>query len=583
MSRSTTQIGADAARALHQHQVAGAHARERRRRPPRRWSRSSRTRVAACRPRPPRRPAPRAGAPPTAISRSSPAARPRAPHVLRAARSACSPSSSISPSTATLRALPVAPATISSARVERRRARVVGVVDQRDAAGQPQHLAAMVRRRAARPARAGDRRRAARRTPAPRPSRRARSTRLPRPSERRRRCRTSPRGVVTRAPRAVEPAIDDVGARARRRRRRSRTSPRGRRNAPTRAMIAASSALATSTSSARRAFEDLRLGVGDRVERREEAEVRVADVGPHADVRLGDARPACGFPRRDSCPVRRPRSPAACRSSSSDSGRPMWLFKFPLLRNTRYRAARNSAVTSFVVVLPALPVIATTFAPDRRRTSRASVLQRARRVVDLDDAAPRIAVRCAPATPAPASTIAPTRPACERVADELGARRTARRESRRTTRRPASVRESIETPADRRRRDRPRTSRPPVAAATSVRRSSGSRLHAVYDTRDPARRRASAARATSTSSNGSTRSPITWYFSWPLPAISTRSPGARLAHRPLDRRLAIDDRQTRRRLRRGCRSAARDPSGMTMPRLISSMIRSGSSRAGCRT
>ena len=39
------------------------------------------------------------------------------------------------------------------------------------------------------------------------------------------------------------------------------------------------------------------------------------------------------------------------------------------------------------------------------------------------------------------------------------------------------------------------------------------RFHPVNDTRLRIRRRASAARATSTSSNGSTRSPMTWYFS----------------------------------------------------------------------
>ena len=37
------------------------------------------------------------------------------------------------------------------------------------------------------------------------------------------------------------------------------------------------------------AFEDLGLRVGDRVARREEAQVGVADVGPDADFRLGDA------------------------------------------------------------------------------------------------------------------------------------------------------------------------------------------------------------------------------------------------------------------------------------------------------
>ena len=55
------------------------------------------------------------------------------------------------------------------------------------------------------------------------------------------------------------------------------------------------------------------------------------------------------------------------RSSSSVSGRPMWLFRFPTLRYTVCRVARNSAVASFVDVFPALPVIATTDAPDNRR------------------------------------------------------------------------------------------------------------------------------------------------------------------------------------------------------------------------
>src|SRR5438552_11227858 len=59
-------------------------------------------------------------------------------------------------------------------------------------------------------------------------------------------------------------------------------------------------------------------------------------------------------------------------SSMSDSGRPMWLFKLPRFRITRYFAPRNSAVTSFVVVLPALPVMATTFVPDACRVERAS-------------------------------------------------------------------------------------------------------------------------------------------------------------------------------------------------------------------
>ena len=81
-------------------------------------------------------------------------------------RSACAPSSSISPSTAALRALPVAAADRLERARQRRRARVVGVVHDRDAA-----RAAGAARRGARPAaapRPGRRcRQAGRRAPAP--------------------------------------------------------------------------------------------------------------------------------------------------------------------------------------------------------------------------------------------------------------------------------------------------------------------------------------------------------------------------------------------------------------------------------
>jgi hypothetical protein len=50
----------------------------------------------------------------------------------------------------------------------------------------------------------------------------------------------------------------------------------------------------------------------------------------------------------------------------------MWLLRLPRLRNTLNCVESRSAVISFVLVLPALPVIATTLAPDRRRTSSAS-------------------------------------------------------------------------------------------------------------------------------------------------------------------------------------------------------------------
>ncbi len=54
-------------------------------------------------------------------------------------------------------------------------------------------------------------------------------------------------------------------------------------------------------------------------------------------------RPACGSRRRGSCRARPPRPPAPARSSSSESGRPMWLFRLPLFRiRPDSRASRNA-------------------------------------------------------------------------------------------------------------------------------------------------------------------------------------------------------------------------------------------------
>ena len=64
-------------------------------------------------------------------------------------------------------------------------------------------------------------------------------------------------------------------------------------------------------------------------------------------------------------------SGAVC-SSNSDSGRPRWLFRLPRLRNVVNRRASSVAEISLVVVLPALPVMATTVDDARRRMTRAA-------------------------------------------------------------------------------------------------------------------------------------------------------------------------------------------------------------------
>ena len=307
------------------------------------------------------------------------------------------------------------------------------------------------------------------------------------------------------------------------------------------------SAFATSTSSASRAVEDLGLGVGDRVGRFEEARDGRRRRWSTRGRPAPRCRPACESLPDDSCPARRLRSPAWRRSSSSESGRPMWLLRFPLFLNTRYRDARNSAATSLVVVLPALPVIATTLRARPPPHVARDVLQRRAscRPPESTTGAGRCPLRRRRSVVRPRR---PPRPALSAVGDELvpveplaldGDEAIARRAA--SANRSRSARSTVA--------GSPRTTRPPAAAATSAAVSASGSTR--YDTRERARRRASALLATSTSSNGSTRPPISWYFSWPLPATSTRSPGTRVLHRPLDRRLAIDDREIRRRLRTG--------------------------------
>ena len=157
----------------------------------------------------------------------------------------------------------------------------------------------------------------------------------------------------------------------------------------------------------------------------------------------------------------------------SDSGSPMWLLKFPRLRTTRYRASRNSLVTSFVVVLPALPVIATTFVPDSRRIPCASVLQRRRRVVDFDDDGVARQRRAASRTVQPRGTTTPAAPAS--IAAPANSAPSNRSPRIATYRSPAcSVRVSIDTlpnspPAS------PAAIAPAICAAThaAVRRMAG--------------------------------------------------------------------------------------------------------------
>ena len=233
----------------------------------------------------------------------------------------------------------------------------------------------------------------------------------------------APRGVVTRALGAVDAAIDDGRSRARRRRGRCRTSRRGRRNDDGPRHDPSSSALATSSGRRRSRPRGSRPS-RRRWRRRDPKKPRCASPTLVHTRTSGSATrtsvlisPAWFIPSSTTAISGR------CLSSMSDSGSPMWLLKFPRLRTTRYRAARNSPVTSFVVVLPALPVIATTFVPDSRRIAVRQRLQRRGRVVDLDDGhrrSSRLRARSRP-QPRPRSTTTPAAPASIAASDEVGA------------------------------------------------------------------------------------------------------------------------------------------------------------------
>ena len=88
----------------------------------------------------------------------------------------------------------------------------------------------------------------------------------------------------------------------------------------------------------------------------------------------------------------------------------MWLFKFPLFFTTTNRVARSAAMASFVVVFPALPVIAMTFVATAVRTACA----RRCSASSVSGTSIVLASSCT----RPRSTIAPAAPPCEHVGDE---------------------------------------------------------------------------------------------------------------------------------------------------------------------
>ena len=324
-----------------------------------------------------------------------------------------------------------------------------------------------------------------------------------------------------------------------------------------------------------RLLEDLRLGVGDRVGATQRSPGARRRRWSRRARRARRCRPACGFPRRDSCPARPPPRRACAAAPAARAAGRCGCSSSPCSETPCSSRDRNSAASSFVVVLPALPVIATTFAPDRRRTSRARVLQRPCRVADLGS-------RAAPALPLlPRQdrrrvTTAPAAPAASAAAtNSCPSNRSPRIATNRSP--GASVRESI----DHRSIRASAVARHHPAAGDGGDLRGGQRDRIATPLRSPASRcgAAPAPRARPprrrTAASGR-RSPGTSRV-----PCRRSAPDRLAARRGSPSRSPRADRRSRARASASC-PLARDAigAGMTMPRRISSMIRSGSSLRG---
>ena len=341
-----------------------------------------------------------------------------------------------------------------------------------------------------------------------------------------------------RPPRSETPKVTDV-----------------RRMRPIRDATRASSALATSRS---RGGAPARESPPSRPQSRR-ATQRIPDARRrHSSRRARRARrcrPACGFHQRDSYRARPPPRPAAAAARAARAAGQCGCSNSPCSETRCTSRDRNSAVSSFVVVFPALPVMATTFAPDRRRTSRARSCSA--RVVSPTSIADRprppaaglVAHHRAPPHPPPAR---PRRTRGRRT-DRRGSPRTdrlARASANRWTRARAGDPDRPNQPPARDGRDFPRGQRDRIHPASSL----ASRCDAAPAPPAPPPRRRTAA-------SGADHLVLLV----PLAGDHHEVAGARVADGLLDRRASIDDRERRRRLvaaRCACdRPPERSPAG----------------------
>ena len=313
------------------------------------------------------------------------------------------------------------------------------------------------------------------------------------------------------------------------------------------ATIRSSSALATSTVERRGALENLGLRVGDGVDRREEPQMRLADVGPDPDVRFSDAHQRADFagvihPQFDDRDLR------PLPQLDERQRQPDVVVEVPAVADhaipRREKLRRHFLRRGLAGAAGDRHDLRARRAPHRLRQR----LQRRRRVVDLDDRGGRGRAGVAPARDraridrrraAPAAIAAAAKSAPSNRSPRIA-----------TNSSPgASVRVSIDTPPNSASAspaaDTPcpamRTRRPTRA----VSRISARRPRLGVPTRRPSWSAAARApRAPPPRRRTAARwSPMTWYFSCPLPAISTRSPGRASSMAFRDRLAAIDDRQ----------------------------------------
>ncbi len=245
------------------------------------------------------------------------------------------------------------------------------------------------------------------------------------------------------------------------------------------------------------------------------------DVGDHADRRARPPRRARRC-RRGRARPSRARAPRCCRTrASSVSGTPASLLYDPGLACTANSGASAAAVRSLVPVLPAEPVMPTTMtSPSAARATRPRSASAAN------------ASRPAPPRRARGATCSrdvgdqrDLRAARERVGDEVVA--VALGDER------DEARAGLDDARVDRERRRAGAGRPcGQGAARDGRQLGGGQLHPSAP---------SSSRATTRSSNGSVRpSAKVWPVSWPLPAMTTTSPGRAVGEGAGDRGAAVE-------------------------------------------